>query len=573
MSDFEYRESQVKAANKLLLNLEEVDNIILNGPTGCGKSGIAYVMHERLCKLSSDHKTTIFCNQKLLQDQYADFLDDKEDIMVMKGMSNYTCYMSPKKTVDEAPCQHGTKCKQQDFCEYWQRRKKIATVPLLIINYHMVLSLMDTQTGWTRKSNLCIFDESHSLADIITDYYKISVSNTEIPFYQKLYKAIEKLLLENIEAKRWDTTFKTAGEKGPLSTIMDDLDAIMHQISLLRVKDPIGVVMNLFQLRIFMTTSLSNMISQLPAFLQQNQSLLSMMSSALNKEKLFCNKCQHWEDLKDEVRYVPDYQKSDEIVSFTLTPLKVDTVVEPLLKVLSPKRQFMSATIFPRVFMGYVGIKDNYRHIQLPNAIPVENRKILMNPIASFNNLNMKEGEPEFEDLIETLTSLLEFHAKEEHSGVIFTPSYNLAEKLRRSLYKKADKLGYGILINQGADGRDSIIERFRDTGVKKRLLISPSFSEGINFEDDISRFQVIVKAPFRSLGDAFVKERIKVDKEWYELDCLIRVIQSLGRSCRHVNDFCISYVFDWNVLRLYNKYLKDVPQWFKDSVVMKSQG
>lgn len=550
MSNFEYRDTQVRAANKILLNLEEVDNLILNGPTGCGKSGIAYLMHERLLKENPNHKTTIFCNQKLLQDQYADFLDDREgDIMVMKGKSNYLCFADGRTSVEDAPCQHGIRCKDQAFCEYWQRRQRLPHVPLLIINYHMVLSLMDTQAGWSRKTDLCIFDESHSLADIITDYYKIAASNTEVPHYGKIEKALEKL---------------------PVKEILMDLDDVMHSLSSLRFDNPIDVMENLFHARMSLSTDLYNLLEQMPPYLQQNKGLLSMVSSQYNKETHFCSKCQHWLRLRDTVRYVPDLQRSDEVVSFSLTPLKVDTVVEPLLKTLSPKRQFMSATIFPRVFMGYVGLKDSFRHLQLPNAIPVENRKVIINPIANFNNLNMKHGEPEFEFLIDNIQALLEFHGSENHSGVIFTPSYKLASMLRKELEPEATKLGYQILINYGSDGRDSVIENFRNTTRKKRLLISPSFSEGINFEDDISRFQIIAKAPFKSLGDAYVKERMKVDKEWFELDCLMKIIQSLGRSCRHANDFCISYIFDGNVLRLYKRYIRDIPQWFKDAVVIE---
>jgi Rad3-related DNA helicase len=537
----------------------------------CGKSGIAFLLHERLREENPDHKTTIFCNQKLLQDQYADFLDDKDDIMVMKGKSNYECFNDPRVTVEDAPCQHGISCKDKDFCEYWQRRKRLPYVPLLIINYHMVLSLLDTETGWTRKTDLSIYDESHSLADIITDYYKISVSNQEIPYYQKIWKLLEKVGTEKEVIKYESFCARTDGSKGPIASLMDDLDAIMHGIASLRFEDPMDIVENLFMSKISITTTIANLLQQQPDFLMKNKHLLSTVNSLLNRETNFCHKCQHWHDFRERVRYVPDFQRRDEIITYSLTPLKVDTVVEPLLKTLSPKRQFMSATIFPRVFMGYVGIKDNYRHLQLPNNIPVENRQIIMQPIASFNSFNLKQGEPEFEDLIGTLISLLEMHAERDESGVIFTPSYNLSFLLKRSLEKAARQLDYTILINQAAEGRDSVIENFRNVNNKRRLLISPSFSEGINFEDDISRFQVVVKAPFRSLGDAFVKERMKVDKEWYELDCLIRVIQSLGRSCRHVNDFCISYVFDLNVLRLYQKYQRDVPQWFKDSVVIQN--
>jgi len=548
MSVFEYRKSQVRASNKILLNLEEVNNLILNGPTGCGKSGIAYLMHETLLKANSGHKTTILCNQKILQDQYSDFLDDKDDIMVIKGKSNYLCFADNRTSVEDAPCQHGIKCKDQLFCDYWKRRMKIPYVPLLIINYHMVLSLIDTQAGWLRKTDLCIYDESHSLADIITGYYQLTASNAEVPGYAKILKSLEKI---------------------PIKDVKIDLDQVMHNLSSFRFDDPINTMEALFLSRVSLATNLYNLLEQGPGFMNEGKTRATI-SSLYNKETHFCNKAQHWIALRDKVRYVPDYQKTDEVISFSLTPLKVDTVVEPLLKTISGKRQFMSATIFPRVFMGYIGLKEKYVHIQLPNAIPIESRQVIINPIANFNSMNLRKGEPEFEYLIETLISLLGFHAKSNHSGVIFTPSYRLSTLIKKELELHAGKLGYKILINYAADSRDSVIENFRNTKNKKRLLISPSFSEGINFEDDISRFQIIVKAPFKSLGDAYVKERMSVDKEWFELDCVMKVIQSLGRSCRHVNDYCISYILDGNFLRLYKRYSRDIPDWFKEAVVIQ---
>jgi Rad3-related DNA helicase len=388
----------------------------------------------------------------------------------------------------------------------------------------------------------------HSIADIITDYYKITASNAEVPYYAKLMKALEKTGTKDIKK---------------------DLDQIMHNLSSLRFDNPVDTIQDLFYSRVSLTTSLYDLLEKMPKFLMDNKGLLSAISSLYNRETHFCNKCQHWSRLRSSVKYVEDYQKSDEVVSFSLTPLRVDTVVEPMLKTLSKKRQFMSATIFPRVFMKYIGLREPFRYVQLPSNIPKENRQVIINPVASFNNSNLNKGCVEFEDLVDVINSLLEFHSKEGHSGVIFTPSYKLSSLLKKELDAKAKKLGYKILTNYGADGRDFIIEQFRNIKVKKRLLISPSFSEGINFEDDISRFQIIVKAPFKSLGDTYVKEKISIDREWYELDCIMKVLQSCGRSCRHSEDYSISYLLDGNILRLYKKYKADIPDWFKEAVIL----
>ena len=39
-------------------------------------------------------------------------------------------------------------------------------------------------------------------------------------------------------------------------------------------------------------------------------------------------------------------------------------------------------------------------------------------------------------------------------------------------------------------------------------ILVSPSLMEGIDLVDDLSRFQIIVKVPYASLGDKHVKKK-----------------------------------------------------------------
>ena len=543
MPDFEYREDQLRAVGKLLNGFEQVDNVILNGPTGVGKSGISYLTHLKKVETSPMYKTTILCNQKLLQDQYADFLDDQEGVMVLKGKSNYLCAADNKTTVDEAPCSLGQKCNLMDSCEYYIRKSKMGTVPVLITNYHQLLAFLDSPMGFSRESDLVIYDESHNLSEIITDYYKISVSTTEIPYYEKVFKDID------------------GAGFGKISELLED---IMSDLSCFRFEDPETTLTNLIMHKQMLMTGLCVAIKG-----TGDKVLSRIFGNLYSKEATFLVKAENWMAYRKDIRFVPDLQKNGEVVTYSLTPLKVDAVVEPVLKGLSPKRMFMSATIFPRIFIKHVGPKEEYINLQLPMAVPAENRQIVFNPIANFNASNMKAGTSEFNALISNISTLLELHADENESGVIYTPSYALAALLRENLMPTTRKLGYTILTNTDSNGREQVIEKFRDLSVKKRLLISPSFTEGINFEDEISRFQMMVKAPFRSLGDAFVREKMNMDKEWYEIDTVIRLIQFSGRSCRHTKDQCVTYIFDRNMLRLYEKYKNDVPRWFRDAVIV----
>ena len=54
---------------------------------------------------------------------------------------------------------------------------------------------------------------------------------------------------------------------------------------------------------------------------------------------------------------------------------------------------------------------------------------------------------------------------------------------------------------------RDEIISEHINS-TKSTVLISPSLALGLDLKGDLSRFQIIVKVPYPSLGDRFANEK-----------------------------------------------------------------
>jgi ATP-dependent DNA helicase DinG len=79
-------------------------------------------------------------------------------------------------------------------------------------------------------------------------------------------------------------------------------------------------------------------------------------------------------------------------------------------------------------------------------------------------------------------------------------------------------------------------------------VLISPSLALGIDLKDDLSRFQIITKVPYPSLGDRYIREKFERDKQWYNLRTALRLIQAVGRSVRSKDDWAHTYVLDSNL-------------------------
>jgi ATP-dependent DNA helicase DinG len=98
---------------------------------------------------------------------------------------------------------------------------------------------------------------------------------------------------------------------------------------------------------------------------------------------------------------------------------------------------------------------------------------------------------------------------------------------------------------------------------LKNAVIIGPSLTEGLNLEDDMSRFQIIMKVPYPSLTDELVKARMERNDEWYAWATSLAIMQAIGRSIRNQNDYATTYILDACFLDL-NKKVK-WPKWFEN--------
>ena len=101
------------------------------------------------------------------------------------------------------------------------------------------------------------------------------------------------------------------------------------------------------------------------------------------------------------------------------------------------------------------------------------------------------------------------------HKGrkcIIHTTSYEQLNFIKQNI----SKLNQRRLLETNPDvERDEIInEHFKSS--KPTVLISPSLQLGLDLKDHLSRFQVITKVPYPSLGDRWIDEKRKRSEQWY---------------------------------------------------------
>ena len=107
-----------------IIHAREAD-VILVGPPGCGKSGIAVAAAKAL-----GSPTTILCSTKALQDQYRDTLG----IPLVKGRENFECPEGHSAAPGCAP-KGGCRPDIRPRCEYAKQRNAGAAASIVCTNY------------------------------------------------------------------------------------------------------------------------------------------------------------------------------------------------------------------------------------------------------------------------------------------------------------------------------------------------------------------------------------------------------------------------------------------------------
>lgn len=552
---------QIAIANQIKEAFDEgYNDIFLTAPTGSGKSGVAWFTHS-LNKL----RTCVVSHQKILLDQYQDLLVNY--CCTVKGKSNYKCKIDSSITVDYAPCQFGKMCRDRENCEYFIVRDYATKAFFLNTTYQLVLSLYDVQpvsphTGkFALEKDVYIFDECHNLPSIFTDYRSIRIGSTDIRNYKKMIE------------------------------VCGDDDSLME------IKDQSEKLLNIFNNISYEKTNEDNFEPIFKEVFNNKSKLLDLLSIQIEKlvksddrddqyvyKQLgrfhafdsrshckYANMLDFFGDILTNKEFVIEKSQTKDTWEIAVIPLRINTMFPRVANALAPKRIFMSSTIFGADRLRKeLGITEKYKFIEVDSKFPVENRKVYSLPVANMNYATINDKK-KMGEVSEVISEICLKHNLGGDSGFIFTPSYSLAKTIYDNIKKPLEKENMIVLMNTSSSNRDDILAEFRNTkGSRNKVLISPSFSEGVNFENDISRFQIIPKVPFLSLGSRYVSEKLKRDNLWYQIEAMKILVQTCGRSIRNKDDYAITYILDQNWEKISKAYGSYLPKWFRDAMLFK---
>jgi Rad3-related DNA helicase len=186
--------------------------------------------------------------------------------------------------------------------------------------------------------------------------------------------------------------------------------------------------------------------------------------------------------------------------------------------------------------------------LALPSPFPLEHRLIHICPIVKWS---FPTRGTEIAAVCRALEKILNLHPTDR--GLVHASSYWQAREVVQQCRSKR------LITHENARDKDLQLEAmFARPGA---VLVSPSSHEGLDLYGDRSRFQVIAKLPFASLGDKRVKRRMEVDKDWYNPHTAQKFIQACGRSIRSDTDYATTYMLDRAFDNFYNRASEFFPE------------
>lgn len=227
----------------------------------------------------------------------------------------------------------------------------------------------------------------------------------------------------------------------------------------------------------------------------------------------------------------------------------------------SPCQLYMSATIHPDVFCPAMGIdRRDCAYIEVEQSpFPARNRPVhWMDTV----RLNSASSADDLAAAYKEVARLMALHPDEK--GIVHTTSIRQCNELCDSLGAARETIR---VYGGGPMEREAALEMHaRSSG--PTVLVSPGLWNGVDLKGDLSRFQIVLKAPYPSMADMRTARIAGTNQLWYRYRAMARLIQGIGRSVRSEDDHAVTYVVDEGAAALMRSLQRYVPHAYADTLI-----
>lgn len=484
----------------------EKDNynyVLLEAPTGLGKSAIGMTFTKYY------RSSYILTAQKVLQDQYKG--DFPNDITVMKGRGAYLCLTrnddGSSRTCALGLCTVGKEVSCRGICPYRRAFQKALSSRTVALSYDGYFYQNAYGQGWPERS-LVVIDECQNLEKKFLNFNELNIND----------KKSSQPLPEFSRIKDYDPFL--------IKLKSDSTERI-------RVLDEYAVT-------------------------ESDLKELKDLNALVNKIEIYFS-------TRDELEYVFTYRDFGSYRNLTFQPIFVSNFIRRDIFHLeanqvnpSSRSKFlmMSATILDkRMFCESVGLDPSQvKFIKVGSTFPRENRPVYKTPVGSMSYKNKSQTMPKMLKAIRTL-----INQYPDVRGIIHTVSEANAEAIRQSV--PDSRLTFR---RDFTTVPEALIEHMRKPN---SILVASGLSEGVDLKDEMSRFQILIKVPYLSLGDARIKRRAALSWPWYSYMTCLTFVQTLGRSIRSPEDYADTYLLDSDFEAFLNRQRRLIPSYIKESI------
>lgn len=529
------------------LENDDFDNIVLQAPTGIGKSAIAMTIQNQF------QSAYLMTPSLGLIDQYK--ADYGHKLAEVRGRDNFPCWVRTG-TAKAAPCwTKAGSCRHakrdvEEPCPYYEQRWLAEDARLTLSNPAYMFRAVKGNTKFDQR-DFAIIDEAHDMEGFLHDLLEVRLSEKE---WHRIFGAGERFP-SHFTPQDWKHEIgdRIKVARKVLTDAEDDLGLTVNEKEVEKIREAVSKIETAFEI-----------------LLKPNNVHISFDNSKYG-------------------------------TYLCLKPIRVRDYASEILEMVAKKRIFLSATILDiDTFLHGLGLdaqKTLYVNIT-KSPFPKENFNVYYAPCGSMSWAKRKHTLPRQVNAIDAIMN--KFPHKR---GVILPHSH----AIRKELVKGLTERGHGdrIITHDGnARARESALEEFFTNDKDDLVLISTYVTQGFDFKGKLAEWLVICKVPYLPTNDAVIAERMMQDElawrkvhedtpscpyqppskysgdlcgagftcnapcqKWYQLQTALSIVQGAGRVVRTPDDVGHLFILDggWQRFARNNGHL--LPSWFRNNI------
>ncbi len=609
LTTFEYRPCQLEMAEAVSRALGEGREILIEAPTGVGKSLAYLIPLADLINKGEIERAVVSTYTKTLQRQ----LIERDIPIVMErffphlrysvcfGSENYLCLrrfnnafreglfedlqnqqvsalrkwvelteeglymevMPPSglwiRVCRETDLCHGRECAYFQDCFYQKARQNHRRSQLLVVNHHLFFANM--ASGWNVLPGFShvVFDEAHELERVATEYLGAEVSNTRLKYLldgllnKRGRGLIRRLHLEGLDVRRLEGTIGRIRAQGE-----EFFNRVAHFLGQERSR------------RLSADSPFVDNLSEHLDYLAEELRGLSLIAETeeLSKDlKVFSQRCRQYIETLDLILkqglegYLYWADREGRRLRLVATPLEPADILRSHLFKLMDASVITSATLT---------VGGSFEYVKRSLGLEDAETLLIESPFDFLHNALLyicpDMPDPESPVYIERVTEEIEriLEVSRGRTLVLYT-SYSLLNDVASRI-----RSSHLTILKQGDEDNYNLIMRFRRTD-NAVLLGTYSFWQGVDIPGDALQCVVITKLPFPVPTEPLIEARMELAAErgldpFYEVQLPMAVItfrQGFGRLIRRATDRGIVAVLDSRILRrAYGRsFLRSLPE------------